>query len=210
MKKFMRYTWPKFKLCRREQANIFWTAKYNIKKRRTLPWQHWSSMKRYSEYWKLLRNKQLLKRIYWLSERQFVNIVTEKAAKYAKNNSISHDAALFQFLESRMDSIVYRSWLAKTINQARQMVSHWHFLLNEVKHNIPSTFLKQWDILTLKANLKNSELYNQTSKDMNIKVPSRIKIDKNKYQIEALWAPKIWEIAVLADLIKVIEFYARA
>ena len=167
-------------------------------------------MKRYSEYWKLLRNKQLLKRIYWLSERQFVNIVTEKAAKYAKNNSISHDAALFQFLESRMDSIVYRSWLAKTMNQARQMVSHWHFLLNEVKHNIPSTFLKQWDILTLKANLKNSGLYNQTSKDMNIKVPSRIKIDKNKYQIEVLWAPKIWEIAVLADLIKVIEFYARA
>lgn len=206
----MRYTWPKFKLCRREQVNIYWTPKYNIKKRRTLPWQHWNSMKRYSEYWKLLRNKQLLKRLYWLSERQFVNIVTDKAAKFAKNNSIRHDAALFQFLESRMDSIVYRSGIARTMTQARQMVWHWHFLLNNTKHNIPSTFLKQWDVLTLKTSLKNSSLYNETSKDMNIKVPSRIKVDKNKYQIEVLWAPKLWEIAVLADLIKVIEFYARA
>ncbi|MCF7834734.1 30S ribosomal protein S4 [Candidatus Gracilibacteria bacterium] len=206
----MRYTGPKFKLCRREQVNIYGTPKYNIKKRRTLPGQHGNSMKRYSEYGKLLRNKQLLKRLYGLSERQFVNIVTDKAAKFAKNNSIRHDAALFQFLESRMDSIVYRSGIARTMTQARQMVGHGHFLLNNTKHNIPSTFLKQGDVLTLKTSLKNSSLYNETSKDMNIKVPSRIKVDKNKYQIEVLGAPKLGEIAVLADLIKVIEFYARA
>jgi len=66
-------------------------------------------MHRYSEYGKLLRNKQLLKRLYGLSEKQFVNIVTKTAAKFSKNNSISHDEALFQFLESRADAIVYRS-----------------------------------------------------------------------------------------------------
>ena len=207
----MRYTWPKFKLCRREQTNIYWTEKYNIKKNRALPGQHGNSMHRYSEYGKLLRNKQLLKRIYWLSERQFVNIVTKTAAKFSKNNSISHDEALFQFLESRADTIIYRSWIAKTITQARQMVTHWHFLLNGRKHNIPSSFMQQWDIITLKEKLNNSSLYTQVSwKDANIKVPSRIKVDKNKHQIEMLKDPRFGEISVPADLIKVIEYYARA
>ena len=208
----MRYTWPKFKLCRREQTNIFWSEKYNIKKNRALPGQHGSSMHRYSEYGKLLRNKQLLKRLYWLSERQFVNIVTKTAAKFSKNNSISHDEALFQFLESRADAIVYRSWISKTITQARQMVTHGHFLLNGKKHNIPSSFLKQWDILTLKEKLNNSSLYTQiaSAKDANVKIPSWIKVDKNKHQIEILNNPKLWEISVPADLIKVIEYYARA
>jgi small subunit ribosomal protein S4 len=64
-------------------------------------------------------------------------------------------------LESRADSIVYRSGIAKTITQARQMINHGHFLLNDKKHNIPSTFLKQGDILTLKEKLTNSTLYTQ-------------------------------------------------
>jgi len=207
----MRYTGPKFKLCRREQTNIFWSEKYNIKKRRTLPWQHGNAMKRYSEYWKLLRNKQLLKRLYWLSEKQFVNIVTKTSAKFQRNNDISHDESLFRFLESRADSMVYRSWFAKTITQARQMVNHWHFLLNGNKHNIPSTFLKEWDTLTLKDKLNNSALYTQVwGKDSSVKVPSWLKIDKNKHQIQVLNAPRFGEISVPADLIKVIEYYARA
>jgi small subunit ribosomal protein S4 len=109
---------------------LFGSAKYDVKKRRSLPGQHGSSMKRNSEYGKLLRNKQVLKRSYLLSEKQFATLVQKLSAKYAKNNEISHDAALYIFLESRMDSIVYRSGLAKTIMQARQMVGHGHFLLN--------------------------------------------------------------------------------
>jgi len=81
-------------------------------------------MQRSSEYGKLLRNKQTLKRMYLLSERQFVRIVKDLSAKYSKNNNITHDTSLFQFLERRLDSIVYRSGLAKTIIQARQMVNH--------------------------------------------------------------------------------------
>lgn len=80
----MRYTWPKFKLCRREQANLFWSDKYDIKKRRSLPWQHGASMKRNSEYGKLLRNKQTLKRSYLLSEKQFRNLVQKQSSKYSK------------------------------------------------------------------------------------------------------------------------------
>ena len=70
----MRYTGPKFKQCRREGVNLFWSEKYNVKRRRQLPGQHWANQARLTEYGKLLRNKQLLKRLYQLSEKQFKKI----------------------------------------------------------------------------------------------------------------------------------------
>lgn len=206
----MRYTGPKFKLCRREQVNLFGSDKYDIKNRRSLPGQHGSSMKRNSEYGKLLRNKQVLKRSYMLSEKQFAKLVQTTSAKYSKNNNISHDAALYMFLEDRMDSIIYRSWIAKTIVQARQMISHGHFLLNWKKHNIPSTFLKVGDKITLKSKLVDSPLYSWATVSKTFKVPSWIKVDRNKYEVEILSMPVLWELWVLADILKVIEFYARA
>jgi len=206
----MRYTWPKFKLCRREQVDLFGSKKYNIKKKRALPWQHGSSMKRNSEYGKLLRNKQLLKRLYLLSEKQFSKIVKDIAAKYSKNKSLAHDEAVFQFLERRMDCVVYRSWIAKTIMQARQMVNHGHFLLNGAKHNIPSTFINPEDKIVLKEKLKKSALFTNALSDNKIKTPSWIKVNKNNYEIELLTLPKTGEMWMQADLLKAIEFYARA
>lgn len=206
----MRYTGPKFKLCRREQTNLFGSEKYNIKKRRSLPGQHGSNMQRYSEYGKLLRNKQVLKRTYQLTEKQFVTIVKKTSARYSKNNNVSHDIALYQFLERRLDAIVYRSGLAKTIMQARQMIVHGHLQLNGKKHNVPSTFVKQGDVITVKEKLQSSGLYSNARSDKGIKIPSWIKVDKNNYKIEVLSMPKTWEIGVPADILKVIEFYARA
>lgn len=206
----MRYTGPKFKLCRREQVNLFWSDKYDVKNRRSLPGQHGSSMKRNSEYGKLLRNKQVLKRSYMLSEKQFVKLVNETSARYSKNHNISHDEALYMFLEARMDSILYRSGIAKTMMQARQMVNHGNFLLNGKKHNIPSTFLKPGDKITLKEKLKASPLFAGTTVSKTLKVPSWIKVDRNKYEVEVLALPKLWELGNNADILKVIEFYARA
>ena len=167
-------------------------------------------MQRSSEYGKLLRNKQVLKRMYMLSERQFVRIVKEIAGKYAQNNSITHDTALFQFLERRMDSIVYRSGLAKTIIQARQMVNHGHFLLNGKKHNIPSSFVAIGDKISIKEKLKNSTLYSQNATEVRGKTPSWVKLDKSINAVEVLNFPQVGEIGIPADLLKVIEFYARA
>ncbi len=206
----MRYTWPKFKLCRREQVDLFWSKKYNVKKNKSLPGQHGANMQRSSEYGKLLRNKQVLKRMYMLSERQFVRLVKEISAKHSKNNGITHDTALFQFLERRMDSIVYRSWLAKTMMQARQMVNHGHFVLNGKKHNIPSSFVDIGDKVSLKDKLKNSALYSQNTTETKGKLPSWIKLDKNASAIEVLNTPQVGELGLPADLLKVIEFYARA
>jgi small subunit ribosomal protein S4 len=205
----MRYTGPKFKLCRREQVDLFGSKKYDVKKNRNLPGQHGANMQRSSEYGKLLRNKQLLKRTYGLSERQFVRIVREISSQYSKNKQVTHDLALFQFLERRMDSVVYRAGFAKTIMQARQMVVHGHFLLDGGKHNIPSTFIAPGDKITLKKSLQNSPLYSQAVDSKN-KVPSWVKLDKNAHTVEMLTVPQMGEVHVNSDLLKVIEFYARA
>jgi len=197
------------KLCRREQVNLFGSPKYNLKKRRNVPGQHWSSMQRYSEYGKLLRNKQLRKRTYQLTEKQFSKIVQKIAAKYSKNQWISHDIALYQFLERRMDSVVYRSGLAKTIIQARQMITHGHLMLNGVKHNIPSTFVKAGDVIKVKEKLRTSPLYTQARSD-KVRIPSWINVNKTSFEVEVIDLPKVWEIMASGDLLKVIEFYARA
>lgn len=207
----MKYTWPKFKLCRREQANIFWPDKYDIRKRRTLPGQPAKSggLSRLSEYGKLLRNKQLLKRMYLLTEKQFAKIVTQTAQKHAKNNDVDHDKALLQFLESRVDAIVLRAGFANTIMQARQMVTHGHLLLNGHKHNIPSAYLKAGDVITVKDKLKTSALYSSIAAKKNMPSVSWLKVDVHNLSIEVLREPSIEELTVPVDLLKVVEFYAR-
>jgi len=204
----MRYTGPKFKLCRREGVNLFGSSKYDVRKRRILPGQHGRSMVRLSEYWKLLRNKQLLKRNYQMSEKQFKRFVTDIAAKYSKNNGIDHDKAVKIILERRLDVIIYRSWFAKTIMQARQMVTHTHFLLNWKKHNIPSYLVKVWDVIQLREKLKESSLY--AEENNTIKIPSYLKVNNSDKKIEIIDLPRPEEIEVSADVLKVIEFYARA
>ena len=207
----MRYTGPKFKLCRREGVNLFWPAKYDVRKRRSVPGQHWAGNVRYSEYWKLLRNKQTLKRIYQLSEKTFKTIVSKTSARYAKNHNLKHDKSLLQFLERRLDVIVLRAWFANTIMQSRQIVVHGHFLLNWKKHNVPSYFVTIWDKITLRKKLSTSPLYAQCPlSSWGHSAPNRLKVNAKSLEIEVVDLPAVDEIQVPADVLKVVEFYARA
>jgi len=203
----MRYTGPKFKLCRREGINLFWVPKYDVRKRRKLPGQHGDKIPRLSEYGKLLRNKQVLKRIYQMSEKQFKRFVTDIAAKYSNSANIDHDKAVKVILERRLDAILLKAGLAKTIMQARQMITHWHFLLNGKKHNIPSYLVKPGDVIQLKEKLKNSPLYQEENK--NVKVPSYLKVNLADKKVEVVDLPREEEIKLPVDVLKVIEFYAR-
>jgi small subunit ribosomal protein S4 len=90
------------------------------------------------------------------------------------------------------------------------MVNHGHFLLNGRKHNIPSYFVTIGDKIEVKEKLKSSPLYSQNSSENKGKIPSRIKLDKASNAIEVLNVPQIGEIGIPADILKVIEFYARA
>ncbi len=207
----MKYTWPKFKRCRREGINLFGPSKYDVRKRRSVPGQHGASNVRYSEYGKLLRNKQVLKRMYLLSEKQFKKIVTKISSRYAKNNGIAHDKAMLQFLERRLDVIVLRAGLAHTIMQARQIVVHGHFTLNGVKHNVPSTYVKAGDVISLRKKLQTSPLYSIAPISVGwVTIPGWLKTNKKTYEVEVIDLPNPEEISAPVDLLKVVEYYARA
>lgn len=206
---FMKYTWPKYKIVRREGINIFGSDKYDVKKRRSVPGQHGGTMPRLSEYGKLLRNKQVLKRTYFMSEKQFAKLVKVTASRYAKNKGMGHDKVLLQFLERRLDAVVYRAGLAKTIMQARQMVTHGHFLLNGHKHNIPSYFVTANDLIAVRPKVASSSLYDQAFAQAKTDI-SRLRVNKADKSIEVLDLPDVTTLQTPADVLKVIEFYARA
>lgn len=162
-----------------------------------------------TEYYKILRNKQVLKRMYGMSEKQFSTLVNVTSKKYAKNKAQEHDVVLTQFLNRRLDNVILRAGFARTIMQARQMVVHGHFHLNGKKHNIPSYFVNAGDIITLKKGLQASALYDLETK--GYQAPVWLSTNFSNFEIKILELPGATETEGLpVDILKVIEFYARA
>ncbi|PYO95552.1 MAG: 30S ribosomal protein S4 [Gemmatimonadetes bacterium] len=137
-----RYTGPVCRLCRREGTKLFLkgtrclTEKCAVERRAYAPGQHGQSTgrrRKASEYAKQLREKQKVKRIYGLSERQFRNLF-ERAIK---EPGVTGEALLVA-LESRLDNLVYRMGFATSRKQARQLVRHRHILVNGRVLDIPS------------------------------------------------------------------------
>ena len=137
-----RYTGPVCKLCRREGTKLFLkgtrclTEKCAVERRAYAPGQHGQSTgrrRKASEYAKQLREKQKVKRMYGLSERQFRNIFE----RVLKEPGVTGEALLVA-LESRLDNLVYRMGFAASRAQARQLVRHRHILVNGRIVDIPS------------------------------------------------------------------------
>lgn len=206
----MKYNWPKFKLCRREWINLFWPIKYDVRKRRWIPWQHWENAQRLTDFWKMLRNKQVLKRMYFMNEKQFKKLVTKISLNYSKNKWINHDKVLMQFLERRIDNVMVKVWIASTIMQARQMIVHWHFLLNWKKHNVPSYFVNINDEIKLIDKYKKSNLYLWIDiAKLNNKL-NRLTVEWKEFSIKVKDMPNVEALECPVDILKVIEYYARA
>ena len=144
-----RYTGPVCRLCRREGTKLFLkgtrclTEKCAIERRAYAPGQHGQSTgrrRKASEYAKQLREKQKVKRIYGLSERQFRNIFE----RVLKEPGVTGEALLIA-LESRLDNLVYRMGFAVSRRQARQLVRHRHIQVNGRTVDIPSYRIRPGD-----------------------------------------------------------------
>lgn len=142
-----RYTGPKDRLSRRENFDIFGKGS-KLTRLSQVPGMHGpkGQMKSQSQYGKQLREKQKVKRMYGVLEKQFGTYLDE--AFKSKGNT---GDALFAILESRLDNVVYRLGFTKTRPQARQLVSHRHVLVNGKKVNIPSLRLKPGDTISLSS-----------------------------------------------------------
>ena len=135
-----RYTGSKWKQSRRENYDLFGNSKW--RKRPTLPGQHPVSKGRPSNYAIQFREKQKVKRMYGMLEKQF-HKTYESAIKSTGNTGLR----LLQLLELRLDNVVYKLGMANSIFQARQFVTHGHILVNGKKLNIPSYTVKVNDVI---------------------------------------------------------------
>lgn len=151
-----RYLGPKVKLCRREGTDLLLKSalrglENKLKKGRldTAPGQHGARKVRPSDYGSQLREKQKVRRVYGILERQFRNYYFE--ANRLKGNTGEN---LLQLLESRLDNTVYRLGFAATRAEARQLVSHKSILVNGKVVNIPSYQLKAGDVVAIREKAK--------------------------------------------------------
>jgi len=149
-----RYIGPKCKLSRREGTDLFLKSgvralesKCNIEK---IPGMHWQRRVRLSDYGLQLREKQKVRRIYGVLERQFRGYYQEAARRKGATGE-----NLLQLLESRLDNVVYRMGFGATRAEARQMVSHKAISVNGRTVNIPSYQVKVGDVVAVREKSKN-------------------------------------------------------
>src|SRR5574344_870276 len=149
-----RYTGPKTKVARRFKEPIFGADK-TLDKRSYRPGQHGQSKRRpkQSEYGTQLMEKQKAKYTYGLLERHFSNLFDKAARKGGVTGTV-----LLQLIESRLDNVVYRLGIARTRNQARQLVSHKHITVNGKVVNIPSYLLRAGDVVGVRERSKSLEV----------------------------------------------------
>jgi len=149
-----RYTGPKTKKSRSFGESIYGEDKA-FEKRKYKPGQHGNNRRRKqsSDYALQLMEKQKAKYTYGLLERQFSNLFKLANSKKGVTGEI-----LLQYLEARLDNVVFRLGIAPTRRGARQLVTHKHILLNGILTNIPSTRLKPGDVVSVRNKSRNLEV----------------------------------------------------
>jgi len=162
-----------------------------------------------SEYGKQLKEKQKLKRWYNLGERQFRRYIKETLAK---RPSKTEDAPtiLIRTLESRLDNVIFRSGLASSRPQARQMVSHAHLLVNGKPVDVPSYLVKKNDRITAKPQFSKKKGFEIAVAEIKKKrPPAWIELDTSKLEVKIIGAPSFDEAAPPADIASIFGFYSR-
>ena len=209
-----RYRGPVCKLCRREGEKLYlkgdrcYTAKCAVEKRSYPPGMHGRRAqfrRKTSDFGLQLREKQKTRRIYGVLERQFRRYFREAE----KRRGLTGDN-LLQILESRLDNIVYRLGFASSRAEARQLVRHGHFDVNERKTNIPSYLVKPGDRIVVRDRSKNRVYFKDLVAEMEHRfLPEWLSIDVETLSGRVLALPTRDQIDVPIDEHLVIEYYSR-
>jgi len=207
-----RYTGPVCRLCRRAGEKLFLkgerclTPKCAIEKRSNPPGQHGASRRRrVSEHGVQLKEKKRARSIYGVLERQFYSYYEEASRKSGVTGE-----HLLQFLERRLDNVVYRLGFAESRAQARQTIRHRHMTVNGRRVDIPSFRVKEGDVIGWTERARNTELYKIIVADLRRKpLPKWLSLDAEAVtgKVEALPEPS--EMDVKVDDRMIVEFYAR-
>ena len=153
-----RYTGPRARLCRRLEFPVFESPKFGNIRKNYPPGQHGQGRRRkLSNYGIQLREKQRIKYLYGVLEKQFRNYFKNSVKK---SGPTGHN--LLIMLESRLDNSVYRLGLAPTRSSARQLVTHRHFIINNKIVNIPSFQLSPGDVIQVRDKSKKLEIFQES------------------------------------------------
>jgi len=206
-----RYTEANCKLCRREGEKLFlkgsrcYGEKCAFERRAYSPGERGRAMRRKgSEYALRLREKQKVRRIYGILERQFRNYFH----RAERQKGITGES-LLRMLECRLDNLVYRLGFAPSRKTARQLVLHRHFLVNERAVSIPSYQLKPGDIISVREKSKNLDLIHQALREGRAGDLPYLRLDKAHLQGELLEDPKRTDIPLLVQEQLIVELYSK-
>ncbi len=199
---------PKGKLVRKFGENIFGNPKFDklLNRKPYAAGQHGQSRRRrLSNYGVQLKEKQKIKIMYGILERQFRNYF-KKADKMVGETGTN----LMQMLESRLDNVVYRLGFASTRPAARQLVNHAHVIVNNHKVNIPSYIVKPGDVIKIRARSKKMDLILDSMKRIkgDLDLPW-LELDKAKMTGTVIAIPEREDMQVLVNEQLVVELYSK-
>ncbi len=206
-----RYIESVCRLCRREQLKLYlkgdrcYSDKCAFERRSYPPGQHGQGRSKFSSYGVQLREKQKVKRMYGLVEKQFRNFF----AKAERQKGITGTNLLI-FLERRLDNMVYRLGFANSRNEARQLVQHNHFNVNGRKVSIPSYLVKIGDVIELREKSRKSAKINDSLEGVARRgIPSWLELDKEHYRGRILALPSREDLTMPIKEQLIVELYSK-
>ncbi|HSX31771.1 MAG TPA: 30S ribosomal protein S4 [Candidatus Saccharimonadales bacterium] len=198
------------KMSRREGYALHPKAHKALVKRPTIPGQHGNSRNNMrnkpSQYNLQLREKQKVKRLYGLLEKQFSNLMAEASRRQGQSGQV-----LLQLLEQRLDNAVYRAGFAPSRRAARQLVTHGHFILNGHRVDVPSIRVKAGDTFTARDHSKNTEYFKKLDDTSPAPAthPAWIKVDRKKLTVTVTGAPAREDAEPDINEQLIVEYYSR-
>lgn len=197
---------PKYKICKRLGSNVFEKCQTKSFAARAQQGDDKKKGKRAgSDFKRQLIEKQKLRLIYSLTEKQFASYV--KAALASGENPSQH---LFASLESRLDSFLYRAGLASTRRAARQMASHGHVTVNGRRVTVPSYMLSEKDVVALRDASKESALFQGLDEKLKERtLPTWVTFDVEQKTATLTATPGWGERDSIVDFGAVFEYYTR-
>jgi small subunit ribosomal protein S4 len=206
-----RYTGSVCRLCRREGMKLFlkgarcYTKKCAIERRPSPPGQHGVRRRKVSEYGVQLREKQKVRRVYHVLERQFRTYYQTASSRPGVTGE-----NLLRLLETRLDNVVFRMGFATSRAQARQLVGHRHFMLNGRPVNIPSMQVREGDRIEVRDSSRNAEPFKLARETLkSAQPPDWLSIEPDKLAGTVTGQPRRDQMPLELNEQLVVEYYSR-
>lgn len=206
-----RYRGAVCRICRREGEKLFlkgercYTDKCAIERRPYPPGQHGQGRQKRSDYGTQLREKQKVRRVYGILEKQF-----KRYFEMAETMSGITGENFLQLLERRLDNVVFRMGFATSRNQARQLVLHGHLQVNGKKVNIPSYLVSVDDVISVKETSRKSKKFKEIFEyNSELTSPKWLSVNMDEAEGKVLSLPDREDVDLAVEEHLIVEYYSR-